>query len=232
MDTIIRCHVKNNLRLDNLERELISWREKGLESLGGLFIVDDGSPMWEDVKRLAGKYGAEYIKAVGVPDTKNGLYNSLKIATNFPVFCCVDDAVFGAGITERLNLLLGTELYKIPEYGMVGLFACYEDGTRNPNRIPDTDLWKVDPNILYALVGHVFSERLARVVVWEWENIQAGKLPHPQKCDDLWVVDILKKYNISAYNTMRDYVQHTGMNNRTFGDNAGSEYYSKMFVGE
>lgn len=232
MDTIIRCHVKNQRRLDELERELKSCEDKNLNILGDVFVVDDDSPMHEEVETLCYRNEVNYIRAGGIPDTKNGLYWSLKYADRFPVFLCVDDAVFGTGIAERLLHLEKYELNKIPDYGFVGTFACYEDSTRIHNKVPDTDLWHYPTNIIYALVGHVFSERLARLVMHEWEEVLAGRLPYPEMCDDIWVKEMLKKYNIKAYNTMKDYTQHVGINNRTFGENTGSDYYSKMFVGE
>lgn len=232
MDTIIRTHVKNEKRLSDLGRELGSWKDKQLYTLGAPIVIDDGSPMGNSVKLLCKEFGIEYIKAGGTPDTKNGLYQSLACAKAFPVFLCVDDAVFGKGIADRLTTLLEEELNLIPDYGFVGTFACYEGATRNHNKVEGTDLWWYPTDIIYALVGHVFSERLARFVIKEWEEVLSGKLPYPGMCDDIWVKTILNKYNIKAYNTMVDYTQHIGVNNRTFGDNTGSDYVSKMFIGE
>lgn len=232
MNTVIRCHVKNKRRLDDLERELSSAYDKSLNILGEISVVDDGSPMHAEVENICYKKGVNYLRAGGSPDTKNGLYYSLKYAKNFPVFLCVDDAVFGKGISERLLYLENYELNKIPEYGFVGTFACYEDATRKPNIVDDTSLWYYPTNIIYALVGHVFSERLARLVMYEWEGVLSGKFQYPGMCDDIWVKEILKKYNVKSYNTTEDYIQHIGVNNRTFGENTGSDYVSKMFVGE
>lgn len=232
MNTVIRAHIKNADRLAGLEREIISWKDKKMDFLGELVVVDDGSSMQEEVITLCRRHDIYYALAGGTPDTKNGLYWSLKVQTAFPVFCCVDDAVFGQGITNRLKYLVEHELNKISDYGLVGTFACYEEKTRNPNKLPDADLWEIKNDILYALVGHVFSERLARLVMKEWEDVQAKRIPYPGMCDDLWVATLLRRYGIKAYNTMKDYTQHTGINNRTFGDNTGSDYISKMFVGE
>lgn len=236
MNTIIRCHVKNNERLITLEKEIISYKEKGLDILGDLYIVDDGSPLQSSVISMCGNHKANYIKASNTPDTKNGLAESLRLMIGlggkYPSLLCVDDAVFGRGILGRLTKLLHEELPIINPFGMVGLFACYEDNTRNHNKILGTDIWKIDHKILYALVAHVFSFQLAAILVDIWDKVQEGSEPYPGMCDDIWVATVCAKYNIPCYNTMMDYAQHTGMNNRTFGDNTGSEYQSKMFVGE
>lgn len=233
MNTIIRTHVKNDERLKTLERELKSWYDKEMYQLGDLFIVDDGSPCGEDVNRLALVYNAHYSKTQGEPDTKNGLYWSLKVQDKFPALLCVDDAVFGKGIVDRLKELENRELSILgSNWGIVGLFACYEDNTRKPNRVIGADLWEVKPIILYALVSHVFSKNFARIMIDQWEDVQRGEEPYPNSCDDIWVARTLPRFGYKSYNTMKDYAQHTGINNRTFGDNKGSEYHTLMFVGE
>lgn len=238
MDTYIRCHVKNKERLATLEREFISWNDKGMSQLGDLYVIDDNSPMGADVKILCRDYWIKsLIPAGGEPDTKNGLYQSLKasreISGNNESLFCVDDAVFGVGIVDRLVKYSMKEHYIIPNRGLVGLFACYESPTRTPNMVHDTDLWVVPIEILYALVAHIFSVNLRNTLIWEWEQIQAGKLPYPNCCDDLWVKGVCWKHRLNCYNTMQDYAQHTGGDNRTFGEStANSRYKTKMFVGE
>jgi hypothetical protein len=231
MNTVIRAHIKNDRRLDDLREEIISWNRNKLYKLGDLYIVDDGSPMRHELMDLCRNFEAIYVKADGIPDTKNGLYASLKAQQEFPVFCCVDDAIFGKGILSRLEYFLEQEQSLIPDYGLVGTFACYEDATRNQNKVLGTNLWEIHSSILYALVGHIFSKSFSDIIIKEWEGILRKDIPYPGMCDDIWVATLLKKYGIKAYNTMKDYTQHIGMNNRTFGDNTGSEYVSKMFVG-
>lgn len=234
MNTIIRAHIKNEERLSGLRRELESWHRKGLSVLGDLYIVDDGSPMRREVEELADLYDANYRRASGNPDTKNGLAESLRVQleSGKPCLHCVDDAVFGDGILQRLIDLTHIEEPKLGDYSTIGLFACYEEGTRNANKLPNVDLWKIDHKILYALVSHIFSMKMARHLVTNWNLVLLGSIPYPKMCDDIWVAIESAKVGLPCYNTMKDYAQHTGVNNRTFGDNAGSEYVSKMFVGE
>lgn len=232
MNTVMRCHIKNDERLATLERSIKSWYDKNLDAFGKLYLVDDGSPCQEDVESIAEKYKAEYFRTKGEPDTKNGLYWSLKVQDEFPVLCCVDDVVFGKGIENRVDEFFVREINIINEFGIVGLFACYEDRTRNPNQIYGTDLWYIHPDILYALVAHIFSENFSKLMVDLWDKVQIGEEPYPACCDDIWVARTLKRFNIPSFNTMKDYAQHTGINNRTFGSDTESIYASKMFVGE
>lgn len=233
LDCVIRTHVKNEQRLDTLARMMQSWHDKNLGDLGELYIADDGSPLMDEVGELCAKYDAYYYRCGGTPDTKNGLSESLLLAPKYPVLCCVDDAVFGNGIKDRLILLLEEELPKLDKWGIVGMFACYEDGTRNQNKVMGTNLWQVPNQILYALVGHVFSEPFSEIIIQRWHEVKAGVAEYPAMCDDIWVKMLLKEFDYGAYNTMRDYLQHTGMDNRTFGESGdNSNYSSKMFVGE
>jgi len=232
MNTVMRCHIKNDERLAILERSIKSWYDKNIDAFGKLYLVDDGSPCQEEVESIAEKYKAEYFRTKGEPDTKNGLYWSLKVQNEFPVLCCVDDVVFGKGLYERIDRIFNRDIPIIGKFGIIGLFACYEDLTRNPNRVHGTGLWYISPSILYALVAHIFSESFSKTMIDLWDKIQTGEEPYPACCDDIWVARTLKRFNIPSYNTMKDYAQHTGVNNRTFGDNKGSEYVSKMFVGE
>jgi len=237
MDTIIRCHVKNPQRLEGLQRELQSWFDKKMFELGDIYVIDDNSPMREEVKDLCKLAGVtEFIPAKGKPDTKNGLYYSLLANRDWSIneaLFCVDDAVFGSGITERLKKYMVEEKIHIPNRGLVGLFACYEDLTREPNRIENTDLWQIPTNILYALVAHVFSINLRDILIWYWEKVLDGKIEYPSMCDDMWVKLVCRKYELKCYNTMKDYAQHEGGNNRTFGESSSnSQYQTKMFVGE
>lgn len=237
INTVIRTHVKNKERLSTLERMVQSWIDKQLYDLGTLTIVDDGSPMREELVRLVGKYQINYFPTYYAPDTKNGLaYSLLPFITlkKGPRLCCVDDAVFGKGIKDRLILLLEEELPKLDRWGIVGMFACYEDLTRNHNKVQGTDLWEVPNDILYALVGHVFSEDFAKIVTQRWEEVNTKQAEYPAMCDDIWVKQLLKEFNYKAYNTLSyDYLQHTGMNNRTFGESGeNSSYQTKKFIGE
>lgn len=234
LDTVIRTYVKNQRRLDDLHRMMRSWLDKRLHDLGNLYILDDFSPMSVEVYNLVEDFGAIYFGANGISDTKNGLAKSFEVTSTRPLLCCVDDAVFGNGIKDRLVLMLEEEIPQLgDDWGIIGTFACYEEQTRNPSKVRGTRLWEVPNNILYALVGHVFSEPFSKIIVDRWNDVLVEKAPYPFMCDDIWVKNLLKEFNYKAYNTMRDYTQHIGINNRTFSDdNTGSDYQSKMFVGE
>lgn len=237
MNTVIRCHIKNIDRLSLLERSILSWQTKGLSKVGELHIVDDHSPMNEEVKALCAKHNIQYHAAEGYADTKNGLVESLKYANGGPIMCCVDDLVFGKGTVERVESILTNDIPNISEfkYGMIGMFACYGDNTRNELHLEGEDLWIIPNDIIYALVCHIYSPALIEVLLKEWEGIKNGTIPDPCCCDDIWVARICAREGFVCLNTMKDYAQHTGANNRTFGDNQidkGSEYTTDCFVGE
>lgn len=234
LDTVIRTHVKNKERLATLDRMVKSWYDKRLNDLGDLIILDDSSPLADDVVDLALFYNATYKKANGSADTKNGLAESLLVPSKLPALLCVDDAVFGKGIKDRLILLLEEELPKLGlNWGIVGMFACYEEGTRNHYKIQGTSLWEVPNDILYALVGHIFSPKFSSIVAQRWSQVKSGEAEYPGMCDDIWVKQLLKEWGYMAYNTMEDYLQHTGMDNRTFGESGdNSSYTTNLFVGE
>lgn len=234
MNTIIRCHIKNDQRLQTLERTLKSFYDKKMDELGQLYIVDDQSPMSAFVMGLAAKYNAIYKKTEGDPDTKNGLYWSLKVQDKFPALLCVDDMVFGEGTKERFEKMLNEEIPQLPiNYGIIGTFACYENPTRIMNKVQGTDLWKWPYDIYYATVAALFSENLAKTIMYEWEAIKAGSKMLPNCCDDIWLKELCRGLEIPLYNTFQDYAQHTGINQRSFSDNnQGSEYVTNMFVGE
>lgn len=238
MNTVIRCHIKNLERLQGLERAIVSWHSKRMYELGKLYLVDDHSPMAEEVRQLADKYKAIYHKAEGRADTKNGLVESLKVQNEFPVLCCVDDFILGEGIKERFEELLKKEVSIIENechYGTIGTFACYHNNTRDHFKIENADLWNIPTNILYALVCHLYSKELSTILINEWDLIQKSELPDPCCCDDIWVARICERENLPCFNTIVDFASHTGAANRTFGNNPadeGSNYQTPCFIGE
>lgn len=235
LDTVVRCHVKNDDRLKTLERLILSWKDKQLNELGNLYLLDDHSPMNKEVEELAKKHEVIYKVAEGYGDTKNGLVESLKLSPDRPVLCCVDDMVFGKGIKERILSIFEQDLPVVQNWGMFGLFACYQDHTRNTLKENNIDSWYIPNEIIYALVCHIFSPNLSSILIKEWEGIKDKTLPDPCCCDDIWVARICTRENIDNFNTFKDYGFHTGMMNRTFGDlekDPGSEYQTPCFVGE
>lgn len=235
-DTVIRTYVKNQQRLNTLNRTIESWNSKGMSEFGKLIIVDDISPMAKEVKALAETHKLTYYLCDGEPDTKNGLYHSLLCQDKFPVLCCVDDMVFGQGTKSAIKRMFLNDYEKVVETaGCIGMFACYGEETRKVLRVPGTDLWNIKNEILYALVCHFFTPKLAKIVIDDWQKVLKNEIPYPCMCDDIWVKEICIREGLLNYNTILDYAQHTGMRNRTFGEGdggAGSDYISNMFVGE
>ncbi len=235
LNTVLRTHIKNTQRLEVLKKTIKSWYAQEMNFLGDLYIVDDQSPMQNEVIHLVNRYNAHYLRTTGEGDTKNGLYWSLRVQNQWPVLCCVDDMVFGKGSRERFEKIISSEIPELGKFGMFGSFACYENNTRDFNRIIGTDYWKVPIDILYGLVCHIYSRELSNIITKEWEGIQKGNYPMPNCCDDIWVKEICRREQLPVYNSYRDFAQHTGMNMRTFGENEvteSSEYQTPCFVGE
>lgn len=246
MDTFIRCHVKNQLRLNLLQRTIDSLKNHGLDTIGKLYLVDDSSPLESEVCNFAISNKLEYYRSKNNPDTKNGLYESLKLAKQnnckFPILCTVDDMVVGDGILDILNDLQNFK----DEYGTFGLFSIYTFYFRILSRIKfsNIDVWKVpvERNMLFCLVCHLFSDKLSDILIKEYdkflntpEKLTQNENKVLQCCDDIWVARMCLRENIQCYNTLYDYSQHTGMNQRSFGDKeeiSNSNYASPIFVGE
>lgn len=235
MNTIIRTHVNNNTRLNLLEREIISWFDKQLNTIGRLFIVDDFSSMHEEVRNLCLKYSVEYKRAHGISTTINGLVESLKLERELndsvPALHCVDDAVFGIE-TKSAVLNLVNQLPFVTPYGTIGLFACYPKDIRDKYKVANTGLWKIDSNLLYALVSHIYSPELIEVLIKDWGDMLTGVTPRTSHQDDIWVAMTCARLNLNCYNTNLDYAQHTGMGNSTFNSIEVSDYRSTEFIGE
>jgi hypothetical protein len=242
MNTVFRTHVKDTTRLELFERSLASWYDKGLDQLGNLYIVDDQSPMQDEVVDLAIKYKALYTRTHGHPDMKNSLYESLNVQKEYPVLCCVDDMVFGKGVLERIRQIEQVDIPALKMYSTIGLFACYQKPTRDELKIRGLDLWQIPHALLYALVAHIYSAEIVRIYSEVWEEVLKGTIPAPEMCDDIFVKILSMRSSLQCYNTYKDYAQHTGMGNRTFttpeDDKNGingigsSNYTSLDFVGE
>ncbi len=231
MDTIIRTHVKTQERLNLLERTIKSAVDKGLTTIGSVWIVDDGSPMAAQVQELAAKWGIQAIKNDGIPSTKNGLYGALRFCKATPTFVTCDDIVFGGDIKHQLELI---EKSPPKDYAMVSLFAAYNDDTRHAGRV-DARYWKYPTQDFYAALACVYSPKLSKKYCQIWESVRSGEIPEPIWQDDLLVKQICIDQDWPIFNTRVDYVQHTGMNKRSFGDEeqaGSSNYVSSHFIGE
>lgn len=230
MNHVIRTHVKDASRLQLLERTIQSSLRVGLKP----HVVDDFSPMVTEVEKLCIDLKVEFNRAKGISHTINGLVESFyQFYSVEPVLCTVDDMVFGKGAGEVIQRIEHEIIPKLPDnWGLVGMFACYEGRTPSKHH---PELWHLKTDALYALVCHVFSAKLQFAAMNEWRTVLAGERNDPNCCDDIWIKRLMLRDNLIALNTLNDYAQHTGMGERTFGDDkadTGSNYQSMCFVGE
>lgn len=236
MYVAIRTHVKNQKRLGLLQRTLGSCRATGIDNIGPVFVVDDGSPMAYEVEKLTKSFGYNYKPAVVQPgDTKNGLAESLNLEPGHICLACADDIVFGK---DSLFLLASAVNQDIPAleargipWGFVSSFACYD----RPIKFGDTSLWQYPLPLFYAAVCCLYSPQLQIDYVIHWNKIVAKELPYPEMCDDILLKVLCMEKGYINFNTLMDAVQHTGIDARSFGDqeNAPSAYYTtKYFIGE
>jgi hypothetical protein len=198
-------------------------------------VLDDASPLKEDVKSLCDSLGVKYVPATLKPgDTKNGLAESLSLAPwDEPIFAVCDDAVFGRGIVEEIQHIMKEEVPPIQgNWGMISLFACY---ARNAPLREGSHLWEYLIRAFYAGIAVIYSPAFRKAYYNDWNQVANGLLPMPQMCDDIYCKDILNAMDLKLYNTIQDFAQHTGVDARTFGGNEadpGSRYISQFFVGE
>jgi hypothetical protein len=234
IDTVIRTHVRNEKRLELLKRTIQSAKDKKLYTLGGIYVLDDGSPLKDRVRSLCYEMDVDYIPATLKPgDTKNGLAESLAVGNwTAPVFAVCDDVVFGRDILEELNHIVLHELPLLPDCGMVSLFACY---SRMKQPHADSHLWEYPVHAFYAGIAVVYTPKFRDAYYNWWVRAVNEELPMPQMCDDIFCKVILDAHGLKLYNTIQDYAQHTGIDARTFGDkenDPGSHYLTQFFVGE
>ena len=243
MNTYIRTHVKNDTRFKILRQTVESCFDKRINELGDIYIVNDSSPAPYDekVRELAYELKTGYIRSFTPPDTKNGLFESLSHFyqnTSDPFcLCCVDDMVFGKGSLDRIREICDKDIPRLGNnWATIGMFACYE--TRP--RYLTTSLWNISTSILYALVCHMFNREFIPhlynpyIKFLNGEHRTETEIYNMTACDDIWVARTAGSNGFLCFNTAEsDYAQHTGVNQRTFSsNNTGSEYTSKVFVGE
>lgn len=238
MNIIIRSHARDMERIKLLDRTLNSLFTQEMNTLGNVFIVDNNSPLHEEVRAVVRSYSIGGVFTKSDPDTKGGLYQSMLLNGDDPSLHCVDDFVFGKGSKSVfLNLLF----HDIPEiekqgikWGAVGTFACYLKEFREPHLIPGTLLWDFPLRAFYSLLCHVYNPIFCKMIIEDWENIMVGKKPYPTMCDDIWVSTLCQETGYHILNTYHDYAQHTGMKNRSFGEKSddNSQYQTPCFVGE
>lgn len=236
MYVVFRTHVKNQRRLDLLQRTLNSCRREGIDNFGPVFVVDDGSPWAEKVKELTLSYGYNYKPSVIQPgDTKNGLAESLNLEPGKICLSCTDDMVFGKGSASLLmdaynKDIPALETRGIP-WGFVSSFACYD----RPIKFGNTSLWQYPLPLFYAAECCFFSPQLQLDYVTYWNKVVAKELPYPEMCDDILLKILCMEKGYIIFNTLMDAAQHTGGGARSFGDEEdapSSKFTTNYFIGE
>jgi hypothetical protein len=237
VNIVVRTHVKNQQRLDLLNRTLQSILDKDIDRLGLVHVLDDNSPMREEVRQSAITHNALYRHAENSPgSTKNGLGESLALGDmDKPILCLCDDIVFGKGSLDILRRYMDSDIpilewNHIP-WGMISLFASYGRG----RFILNTDFWEYPIPHFYAGLAVIYSPAFRKEYVSQWDKMMKGEIPMCVHQDDLFCKDILNASGTRLFGIRRDLVQHTGINARTFGDKAedpGTQYQSAFFVGE
>jgi len=240
IDTMIRCHVKTEARYLLFLKSVDSWYDKQLNELGDLIIIDDQSPneFEEKIRNLCSSKNIKYIRTEYTASTINGLYHSLKYAQTFPVLCCVDDVIFGAGIKDELIRIIKDCIPNLNNWASIGLFTCYE-GRQNYKEL---GLWNIPNSILYALVCNIFSKDISDILIDQYERskVNYDLLSPVEKHDigfqdDIWFAKTATRFDMLCFNTFKyDYALHTGMNNRSFisKDEGSSNYQTPCFIGE
>lgn len=229
MQLIIRTHIKNEERLKLLKQSIESAQSQDFKDI---IIVDDQSPLQEKVKDLVKSLDVtDYVLTEGKPDTKNGFYYSLKQMKGIPAILAVDDFICSKYLRKEFNCVV-EDIAEIKDiYGCIGFFACYPSEIRA--RYKNTNLWNINIDALYALLFHIISPQLKDIMVKEWEAVLKGEFPYPEMCDDLWLATVCKREGLLAFSTTMDYVDHTGIKQRSFGDvveDDNSCYTSPAFV--
>lgn len=225
MKTIIRTHVKNDERLALLARTIQSaYRAVGPDIL----VVDDQSPMGKDVRLICNNFKVEYRRTEYQPCTKNGLYWSFKYGGEGNLFCITDDCVLGQGITKIMEQDLD------PQCWLLTFFAGYPMQIRISRAVGNI-FWNYPVEAFYAGIACVYHTTLSRLYMEKWEHVMRGEEPKEDYQDDLTIKHLIMANGKQIWGTMYDFAQHTGVQQRSFGDivaDAGSNYVSECFVGE
>lgn len=240
MDIVMRCHVKDQARLSIMERSLISLFSKKINNLGRVFVFDDCSPLHEEVKKLCSSFEWIHYRYDFTPgELKKSLIKSFMIANSEePVLCCVDDLVFGKGSFEILLYLINEVIPSLNKekikWATIGTFACYSMDLRINNKKENLDIWDFHPAIFYSLLCHIYNPVFMKFMMDQWVKIKNNEKEYPFVEDDIWVAKECIENDWKIFNTMEDYTQHTGMNQRSFNSNfsGSSNYTSSLFVGE
>lgn len=223
MNFYIRTHVKNAERLELLRRTLESVRAAAPDMEHRIFVIDDGST-FDGARGLAARVNAVYLSVPGPHGTKNGLYWSLMADRDMGTGVhLVDDCVVSSGFLSQAKIER-----QFPDCWLLSFFACYP-------RNPEKGWWHYPTKDFYAAVACCFHPSLRDIYIAWWEKVISGALPDEVYQDDLMVKKFIMDAGKRIYNTGWDYAQHTGIGQRSFGDNPkeeSSNYQTAYFKGE
>lgn len=237
MKVVIRCHIRNDKRLALMKRTIDSYINKQLNNDYQLHVMDDASPMQEEVVKLCSQYPIVYHRSGGKNCTINGLVESFRLADPGEIIACgTEDIVFGKGVKARMRKLLKHEIPYIGDnWGFIGVFACYPHNVRQQNKVAHTDLWRYQWPIIYALNFDLYSPIMMKHAIDRWDQYLRGEIKRPTMEDDIYIKELAKEFKLPCYNTNKDYIQHTGRDARSFGSKEthnGSHYTTAYFTGE
>lgn len=222
MNFYIRTHVKNPERLELLRRTLDSVRVAAPGPEHRIFLIDDGST-FDGARGLAASLGAVYLNVPGPHETKNGMYWSLKVDQDMGQgIHLVDDCVVSKGILDSHSWPAREDVW------LWSFFACYP-------RNPSGGCWHYPTKDFYAAVACIFHPDLRDLYISWREKVLSGQLPEEVYQDDLMMKKFILEAGKRIYNTGWDYAQHTGIGQRSFGDNPkeeSSNYQTAFFKGE
>lgn len=234
---VFRSHVKNDKRFALTKQTIESAIEVGIPKIAQMHLIDDHSSeeFSKELQNMCNAHNVIYTQASGIPHTRNGLVESLKISPTEPILCCVDDIVFSKHIVPTLLDIVNVCIPKLDEnnvnWGLIGLFACYPRGKIETKY--GAPLWQLKPECVYALVCHFFSPKLSQILIKDWDDILGGRKELTAHADDLWTATHLANNGLIYFNTKIDYAQHTGDNARSFeahDGNDGSCYKTEFFA--
>src|SRR5690606_7815746 len=106
-------------------------------------------------------------RAGGQPHTRNGLVESLKVVSDEPILCCVDDIIFAKKAPTVITDIYRTYIPKLEKqnvnWGLIGMFACYNRDKYSKKY--DLPLWELPTDCVYALVAHFFNPKLSSILI-------------------------------------------------------------------
>lgn len=236
MKVVFRTHINSIERFELLNKTIESYTQTRLLEVYETIVVDDHSSMMSDeIFKLCSKYQISYIEAQNKPSPINGFVESLRVVSDKNEFnlLCVDDIIFSSQFAYQYKeLLLKLSQFSdedLSTLGMVGFFACYPEGVRNDRRFKDLELWNINHEIFYATVCHLISPIFSNIIQEDYRQVLSGSKPFPAMPDDIYTAVLGKQHNMTFLNTMKDYVQHTGVSKSSLGHDV-NKYVTEVFV--